>query len=90
MGRDQLAQLAEFVGLFEGWVLGTQFEPIDPRNMETAIRDMEGEIDAKAVDYAPNQAVQQVAAAMKAEYRQAIRRQTFDGAIEADGDAAAV
>lgn len=80
MARDAIAELAEFVGLFEEWSLDLKLDPDDPASVDAAIRAMEAEIDAKASPYDTNPAVMDMAERMKGEYREAIRAQRHDDA----------
>ena len=64
-----------------GAVAGLSFDPLNPQEVERALREIEMKVDLKMAPYISSPGVREIASDLKAEYRKAIL-QKADGAKE--------
>jgi hypothetical protein len=61
---------------------GLSFDPLNPQDVDRAIREMEQKIDLKMAPYISNPGVREIAAGLKEEYRRAVSQKTKEARKE--------
>jgi len=85
--QKELEKLSQALQSLDGQLANVRFDPSDPASIESAIKEIEKAIDAKAAPYSDNPMVASVVEQLKETYRRGILERAAAARLSGDGAA---